>query len=259
MLRYAELHCLSNFSFLRAASHPEELVARAVELGYTALAVTDRHSLAGVVEAHAAAKEAGLKLLIGAEVHPSDAPSTVLLATDRAAYGRLARLLTLGKSRAPKGECRLTLADLATYGQGLLACVFADPAAQSPPNVARLSAYRELFGDRAYLLAEAHCGPDDLAWFAGLQTLSRRAKLPLAAAGGVYYHTPRRRPLQDILTAIRLGRPVAECGKELFANSERHLHALDELELLYESLPGAIARFCGSCRPLRVLPRRAPL
>ena len=242
MLRYAELHCLSNFSFLRAASHPEELVAHAAELGYSALAVTDRHSLAGIVEAHAAAKETGLKLLVGAEVHPSDAPSTVLLATDRAAYGRLARMLTLGKSRAPKGECHLTFADLAAYGDGLLACVFTDPAAQTPPPVAQLSAYRELFGDRAYLLAEAHCGPDDSAWLAGLRTLSRRAKLPLAAAGGVYYHAPDRRPLQDVLTAIRLGRPVAECGKELFANAERHLHAWEELELLYESLPGAIAR-----------------
>lgn len=242
MLRYAELHCLSNFSFLRAASHPDELVARAAELGYTALAVTDRHSLAGVVEAHAAAKEAKLKLLIGAEIHPSDAPSMVLLATDRAAYGRLARLLTLGKSRAPKGECRLTFADLATYGEGLLACLFADPAAQTPPTARQLSAYRELFGDRAYLLAETHCGPDDLAWFAGLRELSRRAKVPLAAAGGVYYHAPQRRPLQDVLTAVRLGRPVAECGRALFANAERHLHALDELDLLYHPLPGAIAR-----------------
>ena len=242
MLRYAELHCLSNFSFLRAASHPEELVARAVELGYTALAVTDRHSLAGVVEAHAAAKDTSLRLLIGAEVRPSDAPSAVLLATDRAAYGRLARLLTLGKSRAPKGECHLTLADLASYGEGLLACVFADPAVQTPPTVTQLAPYRELFGDRAYLLAEAHCGPDDLAWFAGLRKVSRRAKLPLAAAGGVYYHVPRRRPLQDVLTAVRLGRPVAECGRKLFANAERHLHALDELELLYRPLPGAIAR-----------------
>jgi len=121
---YAELHAKSNFSFLEGASHPDELAARAAELGYRALAVTDRNSLAGVVRAHGAAKEAGVKLLIGAEIWPLDAPPLVLLATDRAAYGRLSRLLTLGRRRAPKGECELTLADVAEHAEGLLAlCV----------------------------------------------------------------------------------------------------------------------------------------
>src|SRR5262245_43412548 len=109
---YSELHCRTNFSFLEGASHPDELVQTAVALGYRALAITDRNSLAGVVRAHVAAKAAGLKLLIGAEVTPIDAPPVVLLATDRAAYGRLCRLLTRGRRNAPKGECRLTLDDL---------------------------------------------------------------------------------------------------------------------------------------------------
>ncbi|MFM8222361.1 MAG: PHP domain-containing protein, partial [Planctomycetaceae bacterium] len=104
---YAELHCKTNFSFLEGASHPDELVQRARELGLAALAVTDRHSLAGVVRAHAAARETGLPLLIGAEIWPVDAPPAVLLAQDRAGYGRLARLLTLGRRAAPKGECWL--------------------------------------------------------------------------------------------------------------------------------------------------------
>jgi len=120
---YAELHCRTNFSFLEGASHPDELVQTATALGYRALAITDRNSLAGVVRAHVAAKAAGLKLLIGAEVTPIDAPPVVLLATDRAAYGRLCRLLTRGRRNAPKGECRLTLDDLAEHAEGLLACV----------------------------------------------------------------------------------------------------------------------------------------
>jgi hypothetical protein len=121
--RYAELHCYTNFSFLHGASHPDELAQRAAELGYAALAITDRHSLAGVVRAHVAAKDVGLKLLIGAEVTPTDGPPLVLLATDRPAYGRLADLLSRGKMRAPKGECHLTVTDIAEFAPGLLACV----------------------------------------------------------------------------------------------------------------------------------------
>ena len=120
---YAELHCRTNFSFLEGASHPDELVQTATALGYRALAITDRNSLAGIVRAHVAAKSAGLSLLIGAEVTPVDAPPAVLLATDRAAYGRLCRLLTRGRRNAPKGECRLTLGDIAEHAEGLLACV----------------------------------------------------------------------------------------------------------------------------------------
>ena len=125
---YAELHCKTNFSFLEGASHPDELVQTAAAHGYRALAVTDRNSLAGVVRAHVAAKQAGLKLLIGAEITPDDAPPVVLLATDRDAYGRLCRLLTTGRLRAPKGECALSFDDVAAHAEGLLACVLLNPA-----------------------------------------------------------------------------------------------------------------------------------
>ena len=118
---YAELHCKTNFSFLEGASHAHELVERAVALGYAALAVTDRNTLAGVVRAHAAAREQPIPLIIGAEITPQDAPPIVLWATDRAAYGRLARLITLGRRRALKGECELTFDDVAQHAQGLLA------------------------------------------------------------------------------------------------------------------------------------------
>src|SRR5437868_11330741 len=118
---YAELHCKTNFSFLEGASHPDELVRQAAELGYRALAVTDRNSLAGVVRAHIAAKELGLPLIIGAEITPIDAPPVVLWPTDRAAYGRLCRLITRGRRNAPKGECLLTQQDVAEFAEGMLA------------------------------------------------------------------------------------------------------------------------------------------
>ena len=121
--RYAELHCQTNYSFLEGASHPDELVARAAELGLAALAITDRNSLAGVVRAHVAAKEVKLKLLIGAEITPTDAPPIVLWAMNRSGYGRLCRLITRGRQCAPKGESRLTLADIAEHAAGLLAGV----------------------------------------------------------------------------------------------------------------------------------------
>ncbi|MDZ7617425.1 MAG: PHP domain-containing protein, partial [Patescibacteria group bacterium] len=123
---YAELHAKTNFSFLEGASHPEELVRRAAELGYAALAVTDRNSLAGVVRAHGEAKEAGVKLLVGAEITPDDTPPVVLLAMDRHGYGRLARLITLGRRRAEKGQCQLTMTDVAEHAEGLIACVIGD-------------------------------------------------------------------------------------------------------------------------------------
>nr|MCU0875428.1 PHP domain-containing protein [Pirellulaceae bacterium] len=126
-MMYAELHCKTNFSFLQGASHPDELVQRAVELGYHALAVTDVNSLAGVVRAHAAAKGSGLKLIVGAEITPVDAPAVVLWAPDRAAYGRLCRLITRGRRRAAKGECVLTLQDVAEHADGLLAGVLVRP------------------------------------------------------------------------------------------------------------------------------------
>ena len=118
---YAELHCKTNFSFLRGASHPEELVNRAVELGYHALAVTDRNCLAGAVRMHVAAKRRGLKLMVGAEIVPVDAPPVALLAPTRAAYGQLCRLITVGRRRAIKGDCRITFDDVAAHSEGLIA------------------------------------------------------------------------------------------------------------------------------------------
>jgi error-prone DNA polymerase len=261
---YAELHAKTNFSFLEGASHPDELVVQAATLGYQALAITDRHSLAGVVRAHVAAKQADLKLLIGAEVWPSDACGAVLLATDRSSYGRLTRLLTVGKRRAPKGECRLTFDDLAQHAEGLLACLLEESSGEANPDVSRLaateenkhrqaairlyprrkalSAYRELFGDRCYALAELHYGPNDRKKLARRIEQARRAGVPPVAANDVRYHVPDRRALEDVLTAVRAGTTVAEAGDLLFANAERHLKPRDELAALFTDAPDAVWR-----------------
>ena len=280
-LPYAELHCRTNFSFLEGASHPDELVNRAAELGYAALAVTDRNSVAGVVRAHAAAKEAGLKLLIGAEVTPADAPPVVLLATDRKAYGNLCRLLTLGRRRAPKGECELTFADVADHADGLLACV---PLVRRPseavgangrnatngkklkiencklkiakchespdPNFQfsifnfqfSIPSYRDAFPGRCYALAELHHGPNDRAALQRMMRVAAEAGVRLVASNDVHYHVPQRRFLQDVLTAIRHGCTVAELGGRMFPNAERYLKSAEQMRELFADCPDAVAR-----------------
>lgn len=236
---YAELHCRTNFSFLQGASHADELVQRAAELDYGALAITDRNSLAGVVRAHVAAKDAGVKLLIGAEITPVDAAPAVLLATDRAAYGRLARLITRGRRSAPKGECYLTFDDVAEHAEGLLACV---PTQHSPSDCLPLLRYRDVFSDRCYALAELHRGPHDQWLLDQMIQAANQAGVPLAAANDVHYHKPDRRFLQDVLTAIRHGCSVAELGSRLFPNGERYLKSPIQMAELFAECPDAIAR-----------------
>jgi len=234
---YAELHCKSNYSFLQGASHPDELVQRASDLGYAALAITDRNSLAGVVRAHVAAKAIGFPLLIGAEITPVDAPPVVLLAIDRAGYGRLSTLITLGRRHAPKGQCHITRRQIADHADGLIACVV--PQSHSPDS---LSFYREAFDDRAYLLAELHLGPDDQRQLAALQRLSQSTALPLVAANDVHYHVATRQPLHDVLTATRHHCSVAELRERRFPNAERHLKSAAKMAKLFAPCPEAIQR-----------------
>ncbi len=226
---YAELHCLSNFTFLRGASHPEELVARAARLGYSALAITDECSLAGVVRAHVAAKEHNLKLIIGAEFKLTDGPKLVLLATDRDAYGNLSQLITTARRRSEKGCYHITWDDFANGVAGCLAILIPGQAPK-PADAIRL---RECFQDRAWLAAELLCGPDDRAQLAELCELGRATGLPLVAAGDVHMHVRSRRALQDTLTAIRIGTPVAQAQHALHPNAERHLRMRVRLAQLY--------------------------
>jgi error-prone DNA polymerase len=237
---FAELHCKTNFSFLQGASHGEELVARAKELGLAALAITDRNSLAGVVRPHVAAKEADLKLLIGAEITPEDAPTVLLYATDRAAYGRLSRLITRGRRSAQKGDCRLHFDDVAEHADGLLAAVVL-PARATPDDSRHLARYRAVFGGRCYLTAAVHNGPDDPAILDRRQTQARQARLPLLATNDVHYHVPQRRILHDVVTAIRHGVPIAQLGVRRFPNGERHLKSPEEMAALFHACPRALA------------------
>ncbi len=225
---YAELHCLSNFSFLRGASHPAELVERAQALGYAALALTDECSLAGAVRAHQAAKECGLKLVLGTEVRVEGDLKLVLLATDRASYGAISSLITTGRRRSKKGRYSLGRDDvrkLAGTGTLVLWVPGEDPAAGSWLH--------ECFRDDAWIAAELHCGSSDRSRLSALVELSRRFSLTMVAAGDVHMHVRSRRRLQDVLTAVRLGRPLAQCGHELFPNAERHLRLRVRLAQLY--------------------------
>ena len=230
LLQYAELHCLTNFTFLRGASHPEELVARAAALGYAALAITDECSVAGVVRAHVAAKDHGLKLLIGTEIQLTDGPKLVLLATTREGYGNLSELITKGRRSAEKGSYRLTRADLDEGLGDCLALLVAPPHPQEQEGASWLA---ERFPGRAWIAAELHCGPDDRTRLTGLRALARAAGIPLVAAGDVHMHVRSRRRLQDVLTAVRLGKPVRECGHALFPSGERHLRLRMRLAQLY--------------------------
>jgi error-prone DNA polymerase len=231
-MNYAELHCKTNFSFLEGASFADELVAQAHALGLKALGITDRNTLAGVVRAHIAAKEIGLRLLIGAEIVPEDAPPVLLYPTDRLAYGRLARLITLGSRRAEKGQCRLTLQDVAEHAQGQIAiaipprdiCAFRKWTDQTPILL------KDAFGPRLYTAIELHLGPHDAERREKLSAFSRNHDVPLVAANDVHYHVIQRRMLQDVLVCIREGCTLETAGRRLFSNAERRLKSADELQ-----------------------------
>ncbi|HEY6966858.1 MAG TPA: error-prone DNA polymerase [Burkholderiales bacterium] len=240
---YAELHCLSSFSFLRGASQPEELVERAARLGYAALAITDECSLAGIVRAHVAAKDAGLPLIVGSELRIEEGPRLVLLAPDRRAYGALAALITAGRRRTKKGAYALSRRDLDTDLKGLLALCLQGSEADA-------AWVKERFPERSWLAVELHHGPDESEKMKRLKDISRRSGLPMVAAGDVHMHLRSRRRLQDALTAIRLGRPVAECGRALHPNGERHLRLRARLAQLYPpALLEETLRIAARCRP----------
>jgi len=229
---YAELHCLSNFSFLRGASHPEELVERAQALGYAALALTDECSVAGIVRAHLAAKDARLPLLIGSEFTLVDGLQLVLYATDRTTYGDLAQLITRGRRNAVKGTYALTRDEVASVAPNCLA-LWLPRVARSDLPVTDARWFAGVFADRAWIAAELFARSGDRARLNSLQVLARATGLPLVAAGGVHMHARARRALQDTLTAIRLRTPLSECGYALFPNGERHLRSRARLATLY--------------------------
>jgi len=230
---YAELHAISNFTFLRGASHPEELVERAAELGYAAMALCDECSVAGVVRAHLAARAKGLKLLLGSEVRLAGGLRLVLLAANREGYGNLCELVTRGRRAAEKGSYHLERSDVTDLG-GLPGCLALFLPGEDPGRDEEQARFlAEVFGGRAWIAAELLGGPDDSGLLRRLERLGRRLGLPLAAAGDVHMHAPARRPLQDTLTAIRLGTTVAGAAGVLHPNGERHLRPRERLARIY--------------------------
>jgi len=229
LVGYAELHCRSNYSFLNAASHPEELVQRAWELGYSALAVTDICSLAGLVRAHMAAKSLGLHLIVGSELQIEGGPRLVVLALDRLGYGNLSHLITITRRRCPKGGYRLGWEDLRQGLDGCLALWLADT--DSDAEEGRRLAAR--FPRGLWIGVTLHRRGGDRDRLARLRALTESCGLRLVAAGGVLMHVPERKPLLDVLTAIRRGTPLAAVGDALVQNRESHLHSRDELARFY--------------------------
>ena len=280
VIRYAELDVTTNFSFLRGGSHGEELVATARALGLTAIAVTDRNTLAGVVRAHLAAREVGgIKFIVGARLDLQDAPSLLVYPRGRAAYGRLCRLLTLGQMRAEKGQCTLFLADVAAHAEGLI-CIVLPPDDFSSLSMStlgltgrssnhqrldnedkrlldarfrgheeasfesQLRRIRQAFGmgARLYLAASHAYRGDDRARIEALAQLAGREGLALVATNAVLYHAPHRRPLQDVLTCIREKCTISEAGLRLEANAERQLKSAHEIARLFKGHEDALRR-----------------
>ncbi len=242
---YAELQVASNFSFLRGASHPDELVVTAAALGHAAIAITDRNSFAGIVRAHHAAKTIGIRLVVGCRLDLRDGTSLLAFPEDRAAYGRLTRLLTLGKRRAPKGECHLDYADLVAHGEGQILIVLPPAEGDVAEFAAHLSFARQVAADfrgRAYLAAHHLYRGDDASRLARLADIAAMTGLPLVATNDVHYHEPERRPLQDVVTCIREHCTIVEAGFRLAAHAERHLKPASEMARLFRGYEDALSR-----------------
>ncbi|NNL55261.1 MAG: error-prone DNA polymerase, partial [Woeseia sp.] len=230
MPAYAELHALSNFTFLRGAAHPEELVETAAELGYSALAITDECSISGIVRAHTAAKTCGLKLLIGAEFVLDDGLKLVALVQNRQGYAALCRLITTGRRAAEKGSYRLTKSD---FGDGLPHCLLL----WIPDNRLRLAPHqqwvRDTFAGRLWIAVELHADGLERARLNRLQDLGQQLQLPLVASGDVHMHCRARRALQDTVTAIRMNVTIDRAGYALYPNGERYLRSRPALRDIY--------------------------
>src|SRR5262249_45649985 len=236
---YAELQVTSNFSFLRGASHPDELVVTAAALGLAAVAITDRNSFAGIVRAHHAAKTVGLRLVIGSRLALRDGTRLRPFPEDRAAYGRLCRLLTLGKRRAPKGECHLGWADVVAHGEGQILVVLPPEHGDAAELAARVAAD---FRGRAYLAAHHLYRGDDAGRLAHLADISAPTGLPLVATNDAHYPQPDRRPLQEVVTCIRGLCTITQAGFRLAAHAERHLKPASEMARLFRGYEDALAR-----------------
>jgi error-prone DNA polymerase len=251
---YAELGVMSNFSFLEGASHPGELMSQARALGLAAVGVADRNTLAGMVRAAMGGEDADLQLVVGSRLAFVDGTELIVFPRDRAAYGRLCRLLSLGKSEAvpqpgadpdaeriAKGETRLTFEQAVGLGEGMIALA---PAPERPDAAfeTRLTAWRSAWPDDLYLAAAPLWRGDDRKRLNQLAGMADRTGAPMIATNAVLYHHPDRRPLQDVLTCIREGTTIDEAGRRLQANAERHLKPPAQMARLFRGHEAALER-----------------
>jgi error-prone DNA polymerase len=256
---FAELDCRTHYSFLEGASYPKELVLQAKALGLAAIGVADRNSLAGIVRAWEEGGKQGLDVLTGARLQFTDGTELIVYPRDRAAYGRLCRLLSIGKAEIDKdtavipkaaergvkpigkGECKLAFGQAQQLGEGLVALV---PAPAEPDDAfeERLLAWRKTWPDKLYLLVAPLYRGDDRARFNRLSEIARRTGAPMVASNGVLYHVFERRRLQDVLTCVRHGVTIDEAGYRLEANAERHLKTPAEMARLFKGHEDALER-----------------
>ena len=241
MTRYVELQTTTNFSFLRGASHPDELVLQAGALGHSAIGVTDRNSLAGVVRAHVAAKEAGVGFVVGARLDLADGVSLLAYPVDRAAYGRLSRLITVGRRRAPKGKCILYRQDVLEYGAGLIFVAVPSETVDKTFDV-QIDALKAAFPGAVYLAAHNLCRGDDRRRLERRAALAKRMNIPLVATNDVLMHSRSRKPLLDVVTCIREKCVIDEAGWRLEVNAERHLKSAADMAHLFQDYEPALAR-----------------
>ncbi|MBT4160910.1 MAG: error-prone DNA polymerase [Gammaproteobacteria bacterium] len=230
-MAYAELHCISNYSFLRGASHPEELVAQAAARGYSAIALTDECSMAGVVKAHVAAKEHGIKLIVGSEFRLDEELLLILLAPNRVGYGQICNLITIARRRADKGEYRLSLHDLEFATDQCLAVWV--PGEQRSHHGKSSEKLKTMFANRLWLGLEIFPDGKAISCYEYTFDLSRRFDLPVVASGDVHMHHSDRKPLLDVISAVRMRQSIALAGRLLFANREKYLRSISQIEQLY--------------------------
>jgi error-prone DNA polymerase len=238
--RYVELQATSHFSFLRGASSAEELFAQAAMLGIEALGIVDRNSLAGIVRAHEAAKVTGVRLIVGCRLDLADGFSLLVYPIDRAAYARLCRLLSEGKRRAGKAKCHLEWRDVVAYGDGLIAILLPDDA--DALCAERLRRLREAFGDRGYLALTLRRRPNDQLRLHELANLAVAQRVETVVTNDVLFHEPRRRIMQDVVTAIRHNVTIDTLGFRRERHADRFLKPPEEMHRLFARYPEALAR-----------------
>jgi error-prone DNA polymerase len=239
-MNYADLQVTTHFSFLRGVSSAEELFSTAAMLGIKALGIVDRNSLAGMVRAHEAAKVTGVRLIVGCRLDLQCGSSLLVYPTDRAAYGRLCRLLTIGKKRAGKGACHIDWPDVAEWNDGLLAILLPDDIKN--PLADELEKLRSIFGDRAYCALTRHFLPNEGERLRDIANAASQVRVPTVATNDILYHCPSRRMLQDVVTCIRLHTTIDNAGFAKEHHADRFLKASTEMLRLFPKYEQSVRR-----------------